>query len=76
VRVAIDVLSPALRQRDPGLLATANAQFTAVLDALAKYKTGDGYVDYSTVSAPERRRLTTLVNTLAETLSQVAPAIV
>jgi iron uptake system component EfeO len=76
VREAIDVLSPTLRQRDPRLLASANTQFGAVLDALSKYKTADGYVDYSTVTAPERRQLTTLVNTLAETLSKVAPAIV
>lgn len=76
VREAIDVLSPTLRQRDPSLLTTANTQFAAVLDALSKYKTADGYVDYSTVTAPERRQLTTLVNTLAETLSKVAPAIV
>jgi iron uptake system component EfeO len=76
VREAIDVLSPALRQRDPALLAKANTQFTAVLDALSKYKTADGYVDYSTVTKAQRRELTTLVNTLAETVSKVAPAIV
>jgi iron uptake system component EfeO len=76
VREAIDVLSPVLRQRNPELLATANTQFAAVLDALSQYKTADGYVDYSTVGKPQRRELTTLVNTLAETLSQVAPAIV
>jgi iron uptake system component EfeO len=76
VREAIDVLSPALRQRGPQLLSTANRQFTAVLDALSRYKTVDGYVDYSTVGRADRRQLTTLVNTLAETLSKVAPAIV
>jgi iron uptake system component EfeO len=76
VREAIDVLSPALRQRHPELLSTANSQFAAVLDALSTYKTAGGYVDYSTVGKAERRQLTTLVNTLAETLSKVAPAIV
>ena len=76
MREAIDVLSPTLRQRDPELLTTANAQFAAVLNALSSYKTADGYVDYSTVTKEQRRQLTTLVNTLAETLSRVAPAIV
>jgi iron uptake system component EfeO len=76
VREAIDVLSPTLRQRDPELLTTANTQFTAVLTALSSYKTSGGYVDYSTVTKNQRRELTTLVNTLAETLSKVAPAIV
>jgi iron uptake system component EfeO len=76
VREAIDVLSPALRQRDPALLARAESQFTTVLTTLSTYKTADGYVNYSTVTAPERRTMTTQVNALAETLSKVAPAIV
>ncbi len=76
VREAIDVLSPALRQRDPALLSTANSQFQTVLSTLSTYKTADGYVNYTTVTAPERRTMTTQVNALAETLSKVAPAIV
>jgi iron uptake system component EfeO len=76
VREALDVLSPTLRTRAPALLATANTQFNAVDAALSSYKTPDGYVNYSTVGAAERRLLTTLVNTLAETMSKVAPAIV
>jgi iron uptake system component EfeO len=76
VREAIDVLSPALRQRDPALLATANTQFQTVLSTLSTYKTADGYVNYATVTTPERRTMTTQVNALAETLSKVAPAIV
>ncbi len=76
VREALDVLSPTLRARNPSLLATADAQFDQVDQALSAYKTPDGYVDYSTVGKADRRRLTTLVNTLAETMSKVAPAIV
>lgn len=76
VREALDVLSPALKQRNPTLLATANSQFDAVGHALSTYKTPDGYVNYATVGAADRRQLTTLVNTLAETMSKVAPAIV
>jgi iron uptake system component EfeO len=76
VREALDVLTPALKTRNPTLLAAANAQFDAVGLALAKYKTADGYVNYATVGTADRRQLTTLVNTLAETMSKVAPAIV
>ena len=76
VREALDVLTPALKLRNPALLATANSQFDAVGQALSTYKTSDGYVDYSTVGKADRRQLTTLVNTLAETMSKVAPAIV
>jgi iron uptake system component EfeO len=76
VREALDVLTPALKLRNPTLLATANSQFDAVGQALSTYKTSDGYVDYATVGKADRRQLTTLVNTLAETMSKVAPAIV
>jgi iron uptake system component EfeO len=76
VREALDALTPALKTRAPDLLATANSQFDAVGHALSAYKTRDGYVSYLTVGSAERRQLTTLVNTLAETMSKVAPAIV
>jgi iron uptake system component EfeO len=76
VREALDVLTPALKARDAALLTTAEKQFSAVDNALSTYKTSDGYVDYSTVGKADRRQLTTLVNTLAETMSKVAPAIV
>jgi iron uptake system component EfeO len=66
------VLKPLLRSSDPELADTIDTRFSDVLSALAKYKQGDGWVDYSTVSDQDRRVLAQKVDALAEPLSQVA----
>lgn len=70
---AYTALRPALT--DPGLAATIDARFGAVAALLAPYRRGDGYVDYTTVTDPERRRLATALDALAEPLSQMAAAV-
>jgi iron uptake system component EfeO len=75
-RQAFELLSPALAAKDPDLAQQLEARFTDVTTALAKYKQGDGYVDYSTVADPDRRKLADSVNALAEPLSQVAGKVV
>lgn len=75
-REAFQVLEPALKKNDKALTETINARFADVLQALSKYQTDGGYVDYSTVGAADRRQLTTVVNALAEPLSQVAGKVV
>ncbi len=74
-REAIDVLSPVLRQQDADLLTRIRAQFEDVETSLARYRTGQGYRDYSAVTDEQRRTMTTQVNALAESLSKVAPLI-
>jgi iron uptake system component EfeO len=66
------VLRPLLKSSDPELAGTIDARFADVLSALAKYKQGDGWVDYSTVSDPDRRVLAQKVDALAEPMSEVA----
>jgi iron uptake system component EfeO len=61
--------------RDPGLVATLDARFAATTNALAPYRRGDGYVDYSTVTAAERRSLATVLDALAEPVSHLAAAV-
>lgn len=75
-REAFQVLEPILQKKDPALVTTLNTRFRAVLSALAKYQTRGGYVNYSTVTTPERRQLATVVNALAEPLSDVAGKVV
>ena len=75
-REAFEVLEPAVRAKNPTLADTITARFAAVLSALSKYQTSNGYVDYSTVGQTGRRELTTVVDALAEPLSQVAPTVV
>jgi iron uptake system component EfeO len=75
-RKCFDLLKPALAGKDPALAQQLDARFTEVADNLAKYRQGDGYVDYSTVTQDQRRRLANAVNALAESMSQVAGRVV
>lgn len=75
-REAFQVLQPILQKKDAKLSATINKQFTVVLTALAKYRNGGAYVDYSTVGTADRRHLTTIVTVLSESLSKVSGEIV
>jgi iron uptake system component EfeO len=59
----------------PGLATTIDARFAAVIAVLAPYRRGDGYVDYTTVTAAERRRIAESLDALAEPLSHVAAAV-
>jgi iron uptake system component EfeO len=74
-RQALDVLRPALRTDHADLLARIDAQLADVQASLATYRTRAGYQDYTVVTDAERRTLTTQVNALAESLSQVAPLV-
>ena len=69
-------LTPYLQEHDPALLAKINSRYQAVETALAKYKADPGYVDsgfvkYTTVTDPERRALSLVVNALAESVSEL-----
>jgi iron uptake system component EfeO len=69
---AFDLLVPALRKLDPGLVDVITGRFAEVAGALKPYQRGSGFVDYSTVGEDQRRLLTQKVDALAESLSQVA----
>jgi iron uptake system component EfeO len=75
-RKCFELLKPALAAKDPDLAQRLEARFTDVADKLSKYRQGDGYVDYSTVSEDQRRELADAVNALAEPLSRVAGLVV
>jgi FTR1 family protein len=69
---AFGLLAPALRQKDAQLATTIATRFDAVNAELDKLKQGDSYPSYDTVGKAERKRLSQLVNALAEPLSKVA----
>jgi iron uptake system component EfeO len=73
-QAAIQALRPALQQRDPALVATLDAKFKAVFAALATFRTGDGFKPYLPTAA-ERKQLGTVVDAVAEPVSQVAGVI-
>lgn len=69
---AFGLLAPALKKSDPALATTIASRFDAVNAALAKLKQGDAFPSYDTVSDAQRKRLSQLVDALAEPLSKVA----
>ncbi len=69
---AFGLLAPALRKTDPKLAATIATRFDAVNAELATLKQGGEFPSYDTIDKAQRRKLSQLVNALAEPLSQVA----
>ena len=69
---AFGLLAPALRKTDPALATTIATRFDAVNAELAKLKQGGEFPSYDTIDKAQRRKLSQLVNALAEPLSQVA----
>lgn len=69
---AFGLLAPALRKTDAQLATTIAARFDAVNAELAKLKQGGEFPSYDTIDKAQRRKLSQLVNALAEPLSQVA----
>ena len=67
---------PYLEKHDPALLTKINDRNAVVETALAKYAANPGYVNsgyvkYSTVTDPERRELSRIINSLAESISEM-----
>jgi iron uptake system component EfeO len=75
-RKCFELLKPALAAKNPDLAQQLEARFTDVVNGLNQYKLGAGFVDYSTVSQDQRRKLADAVNALAEPLSRVAGQVV
>jgi iron uptake system component EfeO len=77
VEAAVTALTPAMTKVDPALQARVRTQLATVKAALDQFRTKDGFVAYTEATVPpaKRRELTSQVNTLAETLSKVAPAL-
>jgi FTR1 family protein len=71
-QTAFGLLAPALRRSDPQLAQTIERRFDAVTARLDTLKEDGEFPSYDTVGPAERRRLSQLVDALAEPLSKVA----
>ncbi|HWI74567.1 MAG TPA: iron uptake system protein EfeO [Baekduia sp.] len=69
---AFGLLAPALKKTDPALTTTIASRFDAVNAALDALKQGDAFPSYDTIDAAQRKKLSQLVDALAEPLSKVA----
>jgi iron uptake system component EfeO len=72
-RAAFDAIRPALTSKDPDLVAEIERRFGLVDAALRPHATADGFVPYTALAKPQVRRLSEVIDALAEPLSQ-APA--
>jgi len=76
---AYQSLRPMLTARQAALAAELAARFAAVDKALGAYKSGPGqydYVSYTKLTSADTRKLSAVVDALAEPLSQVSKAVV
>jgi FTR1 family protein len=69
---AFGLLAPALKKADPTLATTIGQRFDAVNAELATLKQGERFPSYDTVDEAQRKKLSQLVDALAEPLSKVA----
>ncbi|MGP3944805.1 iron uptake system protein EfeO [Streptomyces sp. 6N106] len=70
------LLKPVASKNDPELAKDLDKQFAAVGKLLDKYREGEGFVSYDTVTQAKRKELSDAVNALAEPLSRLAAAVV
>ena len=78
VRAVVTALRPVVTRVEPQLMDTIDRQLAAVETSLDQLRKGGDFVRYTedTVPGTVRRDLTGTVDALAESLSQVAPAVV
>jgi iron uptake system component EfeO len=74
-QTAVASVRPILDERDPALGKRVDQRFAAVEALLAKYRKGDGFVLYDTVTEPQRQELSRALDALSKEVSQVQGAI-
>lgn len=75
-QAAYKLLRPALAEKDPDLAKQIDGRFAAVDSLLAKYRKGDGFVLYTTLTPADTKKLSQAIDALAEPLSKVAAQVV
>jgi iron uptake system component EfeO len=75
-KAAFDSVKPLLASRNPELAKEIDQRFADVQNALAPYRTGDGFVLYGELTEADKRKLSQAIDALGEPLSQVAAIVV
>src|SRR2546423_14817543 len=71
-KAAVAALRTYLDERDPALGPKLDTKFAAVQKELTAYRSGDGFVSYTTLNPTQVKALSDAVNGLAEPVSHVA----
>jgi iron uptake system component EfeO len=74
---AYDAVKPILQKKNPQLVTELDAKFAAVYAALQPYKTGETtYVAYTDLTKDDTKKLSQVIDSLAEPLSKVSKQVV
>jgi len=70
-QAAVASVRPILDERNADLGKRVDQRFSDVLALLEKYRHGDGFVSYDTVTEPQRQELSRAIDALSKEVSQV-----
>lgn len=70
-QAAVATLDPILRAKDAELADTIAARFADLDAELARYRTGETFVSYDTVTEPQRQQLSQKIDALSASVSRV-----
>ncbi len=70
-QAAISAVRPIIDEREPELGTSIDTRFAELDAELAKYRVGDGFVFYDTVTEPQRQELSNKIDALSAEVSQV-----
>ncbi len=74
-QAAINALRDVLAEREPALLKNIDKTFSRVDTALATYRSGEGYVSYTSLSQQQVKDLASTVDAVSEPVSKVPDVI-
>ena len=74
-QTAVASVRPILDERDAELGKAVDQRFTEVEGLLAKFRNGDAFVLYDTVTEPQRQELSRAIDALSKEVSQVQGAV-
>jgi iron uptake system component EfeO len=75
-QAAWTAVRPLVVAYSPALVSSIDSSFDAVLAAIKPFQKGDGYVAFTTLTPADTQSLSTLIDALADPLSQVAAIVV
>ncbi|MFC5823524.1 iron uptake system protein EfeO [Nonomuraea insulae] len=74
-KAAVQSLRPVLEERAPDLVKALDEKFAAAEAELGKHQKGDGWRLHDELSKQELKKLSDVINALAEPISKIAPSV-
>lgn len=74
-KAAVQALRPVLEERAPDLVKTLDEKFAAAETELGTHQKGDGWKFHNELSKAELKKLSDVINALAEPISKIAPVV-